>query len=665
MTDSNIDLAMTDLANAIRALSMDAVQKANSGHPGMPMGMADVATVLYSKFLKFNPEDPHWPDRDRFILSAGHGSMLLYSLLYLTGYEEMTLEQLKNFRQLGYKTCGHPEYGEAGGIETTTGPLGQGLANAVGMAIAEKMLSVRFGTDLVNHKTYVIAGDGCLMEGISQEAISLAGHLKLGKLIVLFDDNEVSIDGPTSLATSEDQIKRFEACNWHCQTIDGHNFEEIEKAIQIANENPLPSMIACKTTIAKGSPNKSGTAASHGAPLGEDEIEQTRKELGWNYREFEIPEDIMLKWRSFGDRCKQSYRNWKDNLNSISTEIRQEFARVISGEVERDKISRVSNDLKREFAEAEKAMATRKASGMSIEKFADEVPELIGGSADLTGSNNTKNDLPSINSENFAGRYIYYGVREHAMCAAMNGISLHGGFKPYGGTFFIFTDYCRPSIRLAALMGLPVIYIMTHDSIGLGEDGPTHQPVEHLASLRAMPNLTLLRPADAYETAEAWEIALKRQEEPSMLVLSRQVLANLHKNFSTENKSKKGAYKILDNGENPDLVLLSSGSEVELCVSAAEILKEKDIKANVISMPSWDLFEKQSEDYKTEILCDDSVPKIAVEAAVKFGWEKYIGRNGKFIGMDSFGASAPAKDLFKHFGITVENIIKQAEELVK
>lgn len=647
------------MANAIRALSMDAVQKANSGHPGMPMGMADVATVLFSKFLKFNPKDPNWADRDRFILSAGHGSMLLYSLLYLTGYEEITIDEIKNFRQLHSKTCGHPEYGEAGGIETTTGPLGQGIANAVGFALAERLMNNRFGDDLVDHHTYVIAGDGCLMEGISQEAISLAGHLGLGKLIVLWDDNDISIDGPVSLSCSDDQIKRFEASGWHTIQIDGHDNEQIENAIAGAKNSAKPSLIACKTTIAKGAPTKAGTSGSHGAPLGDEEIEGARKNLGWEHPAFVVPEEILENWRKAGERSDKEYSSWQEKFTQ--THNKGEFERVMKGDLPNN-FDEAIQKAKKDFVKLEK-MATRKSSGKALEYITEALPELIGGSADLTGSNNTKNDLSPITKDDYSGRYIYYGIREHAMCAAMNGLYLHGGIRPYSGTFFVFTDYCRPSMRLAALMKLPIIYVMTHDSIGLGEDGPTHQPVEHLASLRAMPNINVLRPADSVETIECWEIALREKETPSVLVLTRQGLEPARKDYEEDNKCAKGGY-VVYGSENQDITLLASGSEVSLCISTAKELESQGIKAKVVSLPSFEKFEAQGERYIEETIGSPDIPKIAVEAASKFGWEKYIGRNGTFIGMKSFGASAPAEELFKYFGITKENIIKASKELL-
>lgn len=657
-TKSAQNISLETMANTIRALSMDAVEKANSGHPGMPMGMADVATVLYTKFLKYNPKNPNWADRDRFILSAGHGSMLLYSVLYLTGYEEITLDEIKNFRQLHSKTCGHPEFGEAGGIETTTGPLGQGLANSVGFALAERMLNARFGNDLVDHYTYVIAGDGCLMEGISQEAISLAGHLKLNKLVVLFDDNKITIDGATSLSTSEDQIKRFEACGWNTISIDGHNFVQIEEAIRKAKKSDRPTLIACNTTIAKGAPTKAGTSDSHGSPLGKSEIEGARKNLSWSSAPFEIPQEILSEWRNAGENNIQEYNSWNERLKK--SDKKTEFERVISGKLPENFAAKIE-EAKTAFSSSA-PMATRKSSGMTLEYLVDAIPELIGGSADLTGSNLTKTKtLQPLTKDHYAGRYIYYGIREHGMCSAMNGIALHGGFIPYGGTFFVFTDYCKPAIRLAALMKQRVIFVMTHDSIGLGEDGPTHQPIEHLAALRAVPNLQILRPADAIETAECWQIALESKETPSVLVLSRQNLPNLRGSLQLKGtQCSTGAYEILPE-KNPELIILATGSEVSLAVEAAKELISKGKKIRVVSMPSWELFEKQSEEYKNYILGinkdGSEIKKIAVEASAKLGWERYIGRNGKFIGMNSFGASAPAEKLYEYFGITKEKII--------
>ena len=648
-----------EMSNAIRALSMDAVQKANSGHPGMPMGMADVATVLFNEFLKFDPKNPWWPDRDRFVLSAGHGSMLLYSLLYLTGYEDMTIEQIKNFRQLGSKTAGHPEYHEAPGIETTTGPLGQGVANAVGMAMAEKLLAARYGK-LVDHYTYVIAGDGCLMEGISQEAISLAGHLQLGKLIVLFDDNEISIDGPTSLSVSDNQIKRFEASGWHTQSISGHDPEAVRQAIKKAHATDKPSLIACRTTIGFGAPTKAGSADCHGSPLGDKEIQGARENLGWTAAPFEIPHNILEAWREAGARGNGLYSEWKKIYETSDKKLVEEFDRTQKGHLPSGFKSAISA-LKKKVSETKPKDATRKCSGNVLEVIGNFIPELIGGSADLTGSVNTKTkDLMPITKDDFSGRYVYYGVREHGMCAAMNGMALHGGIIPYGGTFFVFTDYCRPAIRLAALMKQRVIFIMTHDSIGLGEDGPTHQPVEHLASLRAMPNINVLRPADGVETAECWEIALNSKETPTILVLTRQGLPTLRTNHVEENLCHKGAYVISEADGEAKVTLISTGSEVSIAIEAQQKLKEKGISAKVVSMPGFELFAAQDKKYQQQVLGNGL--KVAIEAGISFGWEKFIGQDGIFVGMQGFGASAPAPDLYKHFGITADNVVKEVTQ---
>ena len=653
--------SFAEMANAIRALSMDAVEQANSGHPGMPMGMADVATVLFNEFLTFDPQHPQWPDRDRFVLSAGHGSMLLYALLYLTGYEEMTLEEIKQFRQLGAKTAGHPEYGYAGGIETTTGPLGQGIANAVGMALAEQLLAARYGA-VVNHHTYVIAGDGCLMEGISQEAISLAGHLQLGKLIVLFDDNAISIDGPTDLSTSEDQCARFVAAGWDVQAIDGHDPEAIRAAIAAAKETDTPSMIACKTTIGFGAPNKAGTAGSHGAPLGEEEIAGARKNLEWPHAPFEIPEPILSNWRTNGARGSKAYEAWESVCSAADEALLTEFQRAQEGKLPQDFTAAIQG-IKQKFTSEQPKDATRKSSGKVLEELVQVVPELIGGSADLTGSNNTKtSDLQPVTKDDFSGRYIYYGVREHAMCAAMNGMALHGGIIPYGGTFFVFTDYCRPAIRLAALMHQRVVCVMTHDSIGLGEDGPTHQPVEHLASLRAMPGVQVIRPADGVETAEAWELALQKQDGPTILVLTRQGLPTVRTEHVDENQVAKGGYVLSPAEGDAQVTLIGTGSEVSIALEAQEKLQAQGIAANVVSLPCTELFDAQDVAYQQEVLGDGL--KVAIEAAAGFGWEKYIGREGIFIGMHSFGASAPAGDLYKHFGITSDAVVEQVMERV-
>lgn len=643
-----------DMANAIRALAMDAVEAANSGHPGMPMGMADVATVLFSEFLRFDPKHPLWPNRDRFILSAGHGSMLQYALHYLTGYDDMTLDELKNFRQLGAKTAGHPEFGHASGIETTTGPLGQGIANSVGFALGERMMNARFG-DIINHHTYVIAGDGCLMEGISQEAISMAGHWKLGHLIVLWDDNEISIDGPVSLASSENQQKRFEAAGWHVQSINGHDPKAIRQAIQNAKESDKPSLIACKTTIGYGAPTKAGTSGCHGSPLGAKEIEGAREKLGWSHAPFEIPSDILSAWRDAGKRSYAVYTAWEKKFSEDKNRV--EIERLFSRELPEGWVA-VFDGFKKELAEKQPTEATRKSSENVLNVLAPTIPELIGGSADLTGSNNTKakNQTP-ISAENYAGSYIYYGVREHGMGAAMNGLSLYGSFIPYGGTFMVFTDYCRPAIRLSALMGQRVIYVMTHDSIGLGEDGPTHQPVEHLASLRSMSNLYVFRPADATETAECWALAIAAPSTPSILSLSRQNLPSVRKEYVKDNLCARGGY-ILSDAKDAKVTIMATGSEVEIALAAQKQLAEKNVAARVVSLPCWELFDAQPQSYRDEVLGQNTL-KVAIEAASGFGWERYIGTDGIFVGMNSFGASAPAKDLYKHFGITAEDTVNK------
>lgn len=646
-------VSYTDMANAIRALSMDAVEKAASGHPGMPMGMADVATVLFSEFLKFDPKHPHWPDRDRFILSAGHGSMLQYALLYLTGYEDMTLDEIKRFRQLGAKTAGHPEFGHATGIETTTGPLGQGLANSVGFALAERMLAARFG-NLVDHHTYVIAGDGCLMEGISQEAISLAGHLKLNKLVVLWDDNKISIDGPTSLTISEDTAKRFEASGWFVQAIDGHNVDAIRAALKKAQTSDKPSMIACRTKIGYGAPTKENSEKCHGSPLGKDEIAGARKNLGWSYGEFEIPEAILTAWREIGARGGNAFAEWSKKPQD------KNFERMVNGDLP-DGWNAALTAFKKKLAETKPKEATRKSSENTLEVLTAAIPEMIGGSADLTGSNNTKTKaMKPITAADYSGSYIYYGVREHAMGAAMNGMALHGGFIPYGGTFLIFTDYARPAIRLSALMQQRVIYVMTHDSIGLGEDGPTHQPVEHLASLRAIPNLNVFRPCDATETAECWALALTQKNTPSILSLTRQNLPALRTEYTEQNLCARGGYVIAD-ANDAKVTLIATGSEVSIAIDAQKKLAEKNIVAKVVSLPCWELFDAQPASYRESVLGKNTL-KVAIEAASGFGWERYIGTDGIFIGMKGFGASAPAPDLYKHFGITADDAVRTVME---
>ena len=651
-----------DMANALRFLAVDAVQKANSGHPGMPMGMADVATVLYTRFLNFNASDPAWADRDRFILSAGHGSMLLYALLHLTGYEDFSLEELKNFRQLGARTAGHPEYGHGAGIETTTGPLGQGIANAVGMALAERMLADRFGSDLVDHNTYVIAGDGCLMEGISHEAASFAGRLGLGKLVVLFDDNGISIDGSTDIAVNDDQLMRFGACGWDVSFCDGHDPDAIAQAINGAHEaTDKPSLIACKTMIGFGSPNKAGTAATHGAPLGDEEIAATREALNWPHSPFEIPEAVSSAWRRVGAMKSAKMEAWRKRLDDSGRKA--EFERLISGTLPKDWLVSVQ-DFKRKHSAEKTKVATRKASQETLDVLAEAIPELAGGSADLTGSNLTKaKSQKPVTPGDFSGSYIHYGVREHGMAAAMNGIALHGGFVPYGGTFLIFTDYCRPAIRLSALMQQRVIYVMTHDSIGLGEDGPTHQPVEHIASLRAIPNLNVYRPCDVVETAECWAASLETSSTPSVLSLSRQGLPCLRTEHTDENLSAKGGYVLAEAEAKRDVTLIASGSEVAIAMEARDQLKAAGVSAVVVSMPCLDKFEEQSQDYRDQVIHPDT-PVVVVEAAIEQSWGKYIGRNGKFVGMSTFGASAPANELYKHFGITTQNVVNAAKQIV-
>ncbi len=643
-----------DMANAIRALAMDAVQKANSGHPGMPMGMADVATVLFTRFLKFDPANPAWADRDRFVLSAGHGSMLLYALLYLTGYEDMTLEEIKNFRQLGSRTAGHPEYGHAAGIETTTGPLGQGLANAVGMALAERLLNARYGDDLVDHHTYAIAGDGCLMEGISHEAISLAGHLKLGKLIVLFDDNSISIDGSVDLTCSDDQIGRFEASGWQTARVDGHDPEAVAAAIAAAQKSDRPSLIACKTVIGFGAPNKQGSAATHGAPLGEEEIAAAREALGWPHPPFEIPAAVLEAWRAAGRRSQDAAQAWQDRLAASAQ--RAVFEDQIAGRLPAGWQEAVAA-FKAQVAAEAPSVATRVSSQKVLEVLTAAVPAMIGGSADLTGSNNTKAKAQGVvTPDDFSGSYIHYGVREHGMAAVMNGLALHGGLIPYGGTFLVFSDYCRPAIRLSALMKQRVVYVMTHDSIGLGEDGPTHQPVEHLAALRAIPNLLVFRPADTIETAECWELALESADAPSLLALTRQGLPTLRKDIS-ENLSAYGAYIMVPADSERQVTLIASGSEVQVAIEAQKLLRKQGISAAVVSIPCWELFEQQPAHYRDEVLGPGTL-HIAIEAAVPFGWERWIESGGGFIGMRDFGASAPAKELFKKFNITAEAVVE-------
>jgi len=659
-----VDPKLKDLSNAIRFLSIDAVQKANSGHPGMPMGMADVATVLFKYYLRFNPKNPNWINRDRFILSAGHGSMLLYSLLYLTGYEKIKIEDIKNFRQLNSICAGHPEYEKNSGIETTTGPLGQGLGNSVGMAIAQEILQKKFGSDVINNKTYVIASDGDLMEGISHESMSLAGHLNLKNLIVFFDNNKISIDGSTSLSVSDNYKKRFEGYGWSFQEINGHNFKQITNAIKKATKSKKPSIISCKTIIGYGSPNKSGKASSHGAPLGDDEIKLVRKKLGWKHEPFEIPEEIMNSWREIGKKGEELENKWNDILNKKDNKIKEECERLCKGEFPIN-LDKVLGDEKLKFFQTRPKMATRQCSSSVINTISNILPELIGGSADLSGSNNTKTESSKvITSKNFSGNYIHYGVREHAMGAAMNGIALYGGLIPFGGTFLIFSDYLKPSLRLSALMKLRVIYIFSHDSIGLGEDGPTHQPIEHLESLRAVPNLNVFRPADVNETIECWEIALKSKNNPSAIALSRQKLSYVSEHKSGENMCSKGAYILKKTSDNADLSLIASGSEVEIALEAQEKLKDSNINSSVISVPCYDLFDKQNQSYKDEILGKNTF-KISIEASSQSGWKSVVGKDGATLGLSTFGKSAPYKDIYKLFNLTSDEIVKIAKAKVK
>ncbi len=648
------------LANCVRALSIDAVEAANSGHPGAPMGMADAATVLFRDFLKFDAADPDWPDRDRVVLSNGHASMLLYSLLHLTGFEDMTIDQIRNFRQLGAITAGHPEYGHAKGIETTTGPLGQGLGSAVGMAMAEQALAAEFGSELVDHHTYVFLGDGCLQEGIGQEAISLAGHLGLGKLIVLYDDNDITIDGPTSISFSDDVPARLVACGWHAQACNGHDAQALKTAIAAARaETTKPSIIAMKTVIGIGAPTKAGTAGSHGAPLGVDEAAAAKQALDWSSEPFEIPADLAAQWRDIGAKGRTARLAWQKRLEAADAKICAEFVRRMAGDMPEGFDRAVADARAKLFTEPAK-VATRKASQMALDVLAPALPELIGGSADLTGSNLTR--VPAIDTQyarGKPGRYIGYGVREFGMSAAMNGMSTHGGLIPYGGTFLVFSDYARNAIRLSALMGVGTIYVMTHDSIGLGEDGPTHQPVEHLASLRAIPNLLTFRPADAVETLECWEIALRSRKTPSLLALSRQGVPQLRTDAGDENLSARGAYVIRQFGVTRDVTLLSTGTEVSLAVEAAAALAEDGIGAAVVSMPCWELFEQQDAAYRAATLGE--APCIAVEAAGKFGWTRYVDSEDDVIGMTGFGASGPAGQLYEYFGITADAIVARAK----
>jgi transketolase len=650
-----VSVKFNQLSNAIRFLSIDAVQKANSGHPGMPMGMADVATVLFKYHLRFNPKNPNWINRDRFILSAGHGSMLLYSLLYLNGYKSISLEDIKNFRQLNSICAGHPEYKKGTGIETTTGPLGQGLGNAVGMAIAEEIYKKKFGPNIINNKTYVIASDGDLMEGISHEAMSLAGHLKLKNLIVFFDNNKISIDGSTSLSVSDDYKKRFESYGWNFLEVNGHNEKQISKAISKSSKSSKPTLISCKTIIGFGSPNKSGKASSHGSPLGNDEITLVRKKLKWTNKPFETPKEILDEWMKIGEKGEELEKKWLERINKKNPKIKSDLEKnyINSDFVELEKLIEKE---KTKYFDTKPSLATRQCSMAAIESISSILPQLIGGSADLSGSNNTKtNNSKIINSKNFNGNYIHYGVREHGMAAIMNGLALYGGIVPYGGTFLIFSDYCKPSIRLSALMGLKVIYIFSHDSIGLGEDGPTHQPIEQLAGLRAIPNLNVFRPADINETLECWEIALKSHNTPSVIALSRQKVPYINPDNSKVNKCEKGAYTINITSHESNLTLVASGTEVELALKVQEKLKSNNIHSKVVSMPCIELFDKQLDKYKKDILEENSLI-VTLEAGSVSHWQKYTKNKGLNLGIDQFGESAPYKEVYDHFNLTEENI---------
>lgn len=644
------DVEQSHMANAIRALSMDAVQAANSGHPGMPMGMADVATVLFSRFLKFDPKAPQWADRDRFVLSAGHGSMLVYSLLYLTGYESPTIEDIANFRKLGSPCAGHPENFLIDGVECTTGPLGQGLAMAVGMALAERHLNAQFGDDLVDHKTWVIAGDGCLMEGVNHEAIGLAGHLKLNRLIVLWDDNRITIDGDTDLSTSEDVPARFRSAGWNVVSCDGHDFADIEQALAAAGSSDKPTLVACRTIIGKGAPNKQGSHSVHGSPLGGDEIAAAREALGWSAPPFAVPEDILSAWRALGAKGHEARGEWEKRLSASKKGA--EFSRRMAGDLPEG--SEAAEAFRAMLGESQK-VATRKASEIALGVLTPLIPEMVGGSADLTGSNNTKTPATEpLTPDNYGGRYVYYGIREFGMAAAMNGMALHGGVIPYGGTFLIFSDYCRNAIRLSALQQARVVYVLTHDSIGLGEDGPTHQPIEQVMSLRMIPNLNVFRPCDIIETAECWNLALQDKSRPSVLALSRQNLPQLRQ--EGDMLSAKGAYRIKSANADRKVVLVATGSEVQLAVQVAEALEAKGIGSDVVSMPSWEKFAEQSDEYRDDILPSDTL-KVSIEAGATLGWERHVGSDGLTIGIDRFGASAPAEDLFRHFGFSAEAIV--------
>ncbi len=652
------------MANAIRALAMDAVQQASSGHPGLPMGAADIATVLFTRFLKYDSRCPDWPDRDRFILSAGHGSMLLYALLHLTGYAAMPLEALRTFRQWDSPAAGHPEYDVTAGIEITTGPLGQGLASAVGMALGERMLNAHFGDDLVEHFTYVLTSDGDLMEGISHEAISLAGHLGLSRLIVLYDSNNISIDGTLDLAESGDPALRFKSAGWDVLSIDGHDPEAIAQAITASQKSAHPSLVICRTIIGYGSPAKQGTAASHGVPLGAEEIAATRKALNWPSKPFEIPNDVLDEWRLSGLRGRRLRAAWQERLKRAPEELSRHFMERLAGTLPKEPWD-LLEDYRKELVKDQPALATRVASGQILDQLAPVLPAMVGGSADLTGSNNVRaGTQTAINAQDFSGSFIHYGIREHAMAATMNGLALHGGFIPYGGTFLVFSDYSRPSLRLAALMGLRVIHVMTHDSIGLGEDGPTHQPVEHLASLRAIPNLLVFRPADGTETVECWDIALRQKSTPSVMALSRQAVPHGRRNVAQENQCVRGAYEIAGADGAAEVTLLATGTEVSLALEARRLLHADDHPTRVVSMPCLDLFEQQPAKWREEMLGPGTI-RIAIEAAIRQGWDRYIGPEGYFIGMEGFGASAPANELYNRFGITAEAVAEAARNRLR
>ncbi len=652
-----------DLANAIRFLSIDAVQKANSGHPGLPMGMADVATVLFKYYLRFNPKNPNWINRDRFVLSAGHGSMLLYSLLYLTGYKSISINDIQNFRQLNSICAGHPEYEKNSGIETTTGPLGQGLSNAVGMAIAEEILKKKYGSNLINHKTYVLASDGDLMEGISHEAMSLAGHLKLKNLIVFFDNNKISIDGSTDLSVSDNYKKRFESYGWSFQEVNGHDEKQISKAIKRSLSSKKPNLISCKTIIGYGSPNKAGKASSHGAPLGDEEVSLVRKKLKWKHEPFEIPKDILNEWRKIGKKGELQEKKWDLIYNKKNKKIKDELSRIINNKLP-ENFNKNITFLKKKIFDLKSTQASRKSSAFVLENIIGNLPELVGGSADLSGSNNTiTKNSKVIKSSNFNGNYIHYGVREHGMAGIMNGMALHGGIIPYGGTFLIFSDYCKPSIRLSALMGLKVIYVFSHDSIGLGEDGPTHQPIEHLAHLRAIPNLYVFRPADTIETLECWETALKSSTNPSVIALSRQKIEFVTEELTNKNMSSLGGYELKKTNSNPEITLIASGSEVEIAIEALNKLKESNISSKVVSMPCQELFDKQPKEYREKVIEKNS-KKISIEASSIFGWEKYVGSDGASLGLKTFGKSAPYKSIYEDFNLTSDSVVMIAKKML-